>query len=272
MEGTVVKIRSIFLASLTGALGLTSLAYGGTWQQEGSRYIYVENGVRVSNAWVHDTDEKWYYLNADGYMQTGWFRDGNQKWYYLNESGGIQTGWWKDTDGKWYYFGEDGAMYVNRDTPDGYRVGVDGVYVDSYAKAETQASAGGYFDWDAAQEVYTLVNKERLKRGLGILRVNAELQKAAGIRATEIIQSFAHIRPNGEKAFTAIDKSGGLWYSWVAENIAYGQDNPGGVMYAWMQSEAHNRNIVHPEANYMGAACYVKDGVKYWTQMFAHIE
>lgn len=267
-----MKLRSIFSVLLLAALTFTDPAYGGTWKQEGARYRYIEQGASVRSRWIQDTDGRWYYLNADGYMQTGWFRDGMHKWYQLGTDGAMKTGWWKDINGKWYYFGADGSMYIHQNTPDGYRVGEDGAYIEVRSKLGTQAVGGGYLDLDAIQEIYLLVNKERLKNGLGILQVNAELQKAANIRAMEIVQSFTHTRPNGARSFTAIDKNSGLWYSWISENIAYGQENAGLVMSAWMQSDGHKRNILQAEANFMGAACYVKDGVRYWTQMFAHLE
>jgi glucan-binding YG repeat protein len=47
----------------------------------------------------------------------------------MNESGTMVTGWinWKS---KWYYCGNDGAMYTNTTTPDGYKVGSDGAWVE----------------------------------------------------------------------------------------------------------------------------------------------
>ena len=58
-------------------------------------------------------------------MQIGWKKlDG--KWYYLNSDGAMQIGW-KKIDGKWYYLLTDGAMGTNMITPDGYRIGPDGV-------------------------------------------------------------------------------------------------------------------------------------------------
>lgn len=53
----------------------------------------------------------------------------NDKWYFINESGDMVTGWinWKS---KWYYCGDDGAMYTNTTTPDGYKVGSDGAWVE----------------------------------------------------------------------------------------------------------------------------------------------
>ena len=72
-------------------------------------------------------------------MQTGWFLDRDGKWYYLNPKsdgtmGRVVTGW-HFISGSWYYFnqvsdGTYGALLVNTVTPDGYRVDVDGKWVD----------------------------------------------------------------------------------------------------------------------------------------------
>ena len=58
-------------------------------------------------------------------MRTGWLKQ-NNKWYYLNGNGAMQIGW-KKIDGKWYYFLSDGVMGTSMTTPDGYRIGADGV-------------------------------------------------------------------------------------------------------------------------------------------------
>ena len=71
-------------------------------------------------------------------MVTGWFTDGDSNRYYMNPGddgtlGMMRTGW-QVIDGKSYYFnpqsdGTMGRLYVNTVTPDGYRVGADGVMI-----------------------------------------------------------------------------------------------------------------------------------------------
>ena len=47
----------------------------------------------------------WYYLNADGTMETGWvFVDGH--WYYLNTDGTMASNQWIDG----YYVDASGKM------------------------------------------------------------------------------------------------------------------------------------------------------------------
>lgn len=62
-------------------------------------------------AWVLQ-DNRWWYRNADGtYPANGW--------YYLP----TQTG------EKWFYFDQEGWMLSDTVTPDGYRVGADGAWI-----------------------------------------------------------------------------------------------------------------------------------------------
>ena len=127
----------------------------------------VDKWERVNNYWYHFDQSgymetgwrfingSWYYLNPiSGAMTTGWYfepQDGN--WYYLNSTGAMAIGWQK-IDGVWYYFNTTvpeatwsfdeaagawgytkkdtvpyGAMYKNTDTPDGYRVGENGAWI-----------------------------------------------------------------------------------------------------------------------------------------------
>ena len=82
--------------------------------------------------WHHDTEDgKWYYLNpADGVMVLGWQKiDG--KSYYFNPYAPEQT--WDYVDGKWTFNGTVsrpyGSMYQNEQTPDGYSVDANGVWI-----------------------------------------------------------------------------------------------------------------------------------------------
>ena len=70
-------------------------------------------------------------------MRTGWL-DWNGSRYYLNPvsdgtKGRMLTGW-ALIDGRWYFFEpaagrNQGRLYRNETTPDGYRVGPDGVWI-----------------------------------------------------------------------------------------------------------------------------------------------
>ena len=114
---------------------------------------------------------------------------------------------------------------------------------------------------DLAEQVVRLVNEERSRNGLGVLRVDAELSRAAQVRAAEIIQSFSHTRPNGSSWSTVSGSAFG-------ENIAKGQRTADKVMASWMTSEGHRANILRASYGSIGVCVAVSGGVVYWVQLF----
>lgn len=76
-------------------------------------YILDKNGVMVTNGWYQITATK------AGYTSTN-------TWCYANADGTGYDGWLQ-YKGSWYYI-DKGEMLVNQYTPDGYFVGMDGVW------------------------------------------------------------------------------------------------------------------------------------------------
>lgn len=116
---------------------------GSTWKSDGKGWRYSRNGSFVTSAWEYiewNGKKEWYYFGADGYMVSGWYQDQDGRWYYLNPGsdgtrGCMKTGW-QLIAGKWYYFNEQsdgtkGAMLENTVTPDGFRVGADGAWIEA---------------------------------------------------------------------------------------------------------------------------------------------
>ena len=95
------------------------------WVQAGAWYYLDANGI-MQTGWVNDRGT-WYYCNASGAMQTGWLLDGST-WYYLQANGAMKTGWLQDTDGRWYFLQANGAMAANT-TIDGYKLGANGAWI-----------------------------------------------------------------------------------------------------------------------------------------------
>ncbi|MCH1953304.1 choline-binding protein [Enterocloster sp. OA13] len=133
--------------------------------EKGWRYIQ-KNGYYAAATWIQDTDGKWYYFNIGAYMAVntttpdgfyvdesgvwngesstisnninpgpggsgfaGWENTDNG-WKYKQEDGAYVTNAWKQADGKWYYFDENSLMVIDQQTPDGYNVNSDGVWVE----------------------------------------------------------------------------------------------------------------------------------------------
>lgn len=78
------------------------------WVQVAGRWQYNDSLGRTQyNQWFWDKNySKYYYLGADGFMQTGWIFNG----------------------GKYYYLNSDGSMATNT-TIGGYKVGNDGAWI-----------------------------------------------------------------------------------------------------------------------------------------------
>lgn len=98
-----MKIRKVMLlAALTAAIGSANLfaAFADEedlkvgWQEEGSNWVYYENGSRVTNRLIYAED-------GDG--------RGNTVCYYVDGTGVMVTNTTQEIDGKVYEFGEDGS-------------------------------------------------------------------------------------------------------------------------------------------------------------------
>lgn len=118
------------------------------------------------------------------------------------------------------------------------------------------------------QEVFRLTNEERKKEGKSALKQDPKLMQAAAKRAQEITEEFAHTRPDGTSCFTVLDEYSVSWWA-AAENIAYGQSSAAAVMNSWMNSSGHKENILKENMTHIGIGLYIKNGRKYWVQLFA---
>ena len=85
-------------------------------------------------------DNNWFFYAGDGVKLTGW-QQIEGKWYFLsnglNGSKGKMLIGWQWIDGRCYYLTENtgekylkGAMYMGDTTPDGYRVGDSGAWME----------------------------------------------------------------------------------------------------------------------------------------------
>ena len=120
------------------------------------------------------------------------------------------------------------------------------------------------------QRLVDLVNQERAKAGLTPLTMVEETNTAAGIRAKEIYNKFAHERPDGSKYRTVLDQCN-VSYSYCGENVAYGYRSPDAVMDGWMNSEGHKANILNERFTKIGVGHYKgSNGYDYWSQLFTN--
>ena len=115
-----------------------------------------------------------------------------------------------------------------------------------------------------AQEVFKLVNIERMNAGLQPYKYDLRLEKAAMVRAKEIAVKFSHRRPDGTSFDTAISQAGAGCPS--GENIGMGTTNASEVMKAWMDSLGHKIAILSKSNTHIGVGYY--EG--HWVQTFSN--
>lgn len=118
-------------------------------------------------------------------------------------------------------------------------------------------------------QVLSLVNAERAKANLSPLTLDPTVQRAAQLRAQEIVRSFSHTRPNGSSFSSALTEAGAA-YRGAGENIAYGQSTPQEVMRAWMNSPGHRANILSKNFTTIGIGYTLINGTPYWAQLFTY--
>lgn len=119
-------------------------------------------------------------------------------------------------------------------------------------------------------EVVRLVNVERSKHGLQMLKENWQLSRVARYKSQDManLNYFSHTSPTYGSPFKMMEAFG-LRYSTAGENIAKGQRTAQAVMTAWMNSPGHRSNILSPTYTQIGVGYATnKSGVPYWTQMF----
>lgn len=136
------------------------------------------------------------------------------------------------------------------------------IHITGHAVDETAVDRKAF-----AYEVLDLVNKERAKAGAKPLRLAADMQKGARIRAQELILKFSHTRPNGKECFTVLKEQG----RGVGENIAAGANSPAAVMKLWMESPGHRKNILDPLYKELGVGYAYHSSTEfqhYWVQLF----
>ena len=80
------------------------------WQRDAKGWwILNPDGSYPKSQWLW-INNRWYYFNLEGYMQTGWLFY-NNAWYYFEEGEGSEQGkmciGWKEIRGFWYYFSEE---------------------------------------------------------------------------------------------------------------------------------------------------------------------
>lgn len=108
--------------------------------------------------------------------------------------------------------------------------------------------------------IIELTNKEREKQGLPPLKENEALDKAAGLKAQNMIAEnyWAHFAPSGKTPWDFILGSG-YKFTFAGENLAKNFYSSNEVVAAWMASPTHRDNLLNNKYQDIGIA--VVDGV-----------
>ena len=124
------------------------------------------------------------------------------------------------------------------------------------------------------KQVFQEVNQIRQKYGLGLLRWNCRLIAAAQNHSQDMARTrrMSHTGSNGSQLTDRV-KRFGYSYSYIAENVAAGQQTPQEVVNSWMNSPGHRQNILSPHATEIGIGYSYASGDRYgtyWTQVFGN--
>jgi len=103
-----------------------------------------------------------------------------------------------------------------------------------------------------ARPTLCLINAERRARGLGALRSNPQLARAAAAHARDMVRRsyFSHTSRSGQSFLDRIRRRGYIRRAsaWtVGENLAWGagpRSTPRSIVSAWMGSPGHRANIL----------------------------
>jgi uncharacterized protein YkwD len=122
---------------------------------------------------------------------------------------------------------------------------------------------------DSSREaaVVALVNQERASAGCGPVVADAGLASVAAAHSADMRDRdyFDHVNLDGLDPFDRADAAG---QDARAENIAWGQQDPGAVMTAWMNSSGHRENILNCDLSRLGVGIADSGKGPFWTQLF----
>ncbi len=104
-------------------------------------------------------------------------------------------------------------------------------------------------------EIVKLTNLKRSLLGLAPLKENELLEKAAYLKAKDMVEKkyFAHRSPEGISPWYWFRKVG-YDYQFAGENLAIGFLDSEEVINAWYQSLSHRENLLNPNYREMGVA------------------
>ena len=128
----------------------------------------------------------------------------------------------------------------------------------------------------AEQELVRLINDYRASYGLSILATASTLDKASSIRAKELEQKFAHVRPDGSDFDSAVKQVGYTNVYTMGENVAYftshndinGIETAHRLFNQWKNSPSHNANMLNTSYTHVSFGVYADENAVYSSTVF----
>ena len=122
----------------------------------------------------------------------------------------------------------------------------------SAARSAADTRPGNASETTLAKSAVCLINKQRARRGLRKLRLNARLSSAARRHTLDMVKRnyFSHTSKSGSDVVDRLTSTGYMRgaRAWtVGENLAWGsgtRSTPREIVAAWMQSAGHRANIL----------------------------
>jgi len=152
----------------------------------------------------------------------------------------------------------------------------------SFSSPENQKSAGnfagknksiGNFNGDE-DEIFALVNEERLRKDLNALKWDDQLAEIARNYSRQMAREnfFDHLDPKGADVVVRAEKSKLKRWDKIGENLFYFKGEGGFGFFTvrnWMKSPTHRQNILDKDFNTAGIGiAESRDGEIYITQVF----
>jgi hypothetical protein len=139
----------------------------------------------------------------------------------------------------------------------------------SFNKIQAEDTAGVSAPSIAEQYLLAAANRERVSRGLGVLKQDSVLARAAAFHARQMAEhaGISHEFP-GEPDLAARAATAGVHFSIVSENVAEAPE-PTVIHDMWMKSEGHRENLLDPNVNVAGISVVFRDHQFYAVEDFA---
>ena len=111
-----------------------------------------------------------------------------------------------------------------------------------------------------------MINAYRAQRGLGALRLEKLLTRAAQLHAGDLAKGdrLSHTGSDGSDPWTRV-KAAGYRPQLAAENVGVGQRSFAELLRGWKDSPGHNKNLLVADATQMGIALVTNPRTRYKT-------